>query len=1254
MAEPESLLITRWISQGGAPPALEPHYVGIDDRGFPEILADAAHFAGFVRFFDERDTAEGSWEELIAADETAVLALLATMEPKGRAREIEGLAERIRDEPDPLRKLELLVSLIVSVIRLAARIDRWLRVAGGLGQGGGGAAFRLLEEAVSADLAPNVRRIAAAAQTLPARDSILAPVETFLPLWRIGIAEIGGACLDPGGGLGGIDDIVDAAVGYVRGIETLAAGSAAEIEASLEASDHPPHMGLLMAFIRLFRHAQSEINALPRRIADFYQREMLRERPAPAEPDSLFLTFVPVPVPVAVADPVSAAPAAQPEIAAGTAFPAGADAAGTPILFAADTSLAVTGATVGEVRIWKPELEGERLLRIAAETFAVGPDGAIGRRLLGATGLPAANPGLIVAAPLLALRTGARRVTISFLDLRYGPAVPWWDRDSFPPKSAFRVAYYSESGWIDVEDFSFARAIPLPADAGPAIAAERPLPLQAELNFAIAADGPALAPWPASGAAPLPAVRLMIDQDAVPDAPPLALLAGMTFGSIRIQVEVDGLGELEVWTPDGGPIPALSGLAPFGSPPVRGGWLRIGHPAFEIVRADCVALGLTWLGLPADWFGFTTYYEQYRVGPNRVDESCLASLFTNRSFRVRVSAPVRPEGRILDDVALFTTKVLREDEAPISDGSADDEPSSLASAPESPVPAPSPCDPGPYVEGPGDTFALRATSWFILGQDSSKSGPGQCADRFLTVTLTDPPYAFGDSIYAVNIAYATAEIAAAELKPGKTLGRRTGDRRHSARPTQVGPFLWLWRQLAGLFRSTPAEPLLLSHSPEDLPPFSATDPAIDGDGPSAAIKFLPNPPWRPTLADIRLNYRAHAAWDGKADSGAVAIFHVVPLVGPVPVPLVGRPLLLPALPARPCFDLAIAGWRSGYPLSLLFRTGAPPAGDLPPSPVAWQFVDTALGTSEARIVSDGTAGLSGTGIVVAAPPSDTAGTTWLRAVAEGATEGFPEMVGIVADALAASRLVTGSENALPPVLAGTITQAPGTRGIAAVSQPLASFGGSPAGGLAGLPARTSARLRHKERAILGWDVERLLLERFPGIARVRVLPAREPASVGVVPGHMVVVVVPAEGGLNPPDPLRPAAAPELRAAIGRWLAERCSPFARIHVVDPIYDPVAVDVGAFFTGPNGPAMLIDDLAALLSPWAEPGLDLPDQAGPGALQGRIVRFVGSRPYVAGVRRVTATLAEDVPCGQWRVPVAGSLIVSALDGAPPAAGC
>ncbi|HEX8527242.1 MAG TPA: hypothetical protein VF689_09735, partial [Allosphingosinicella sp.] len=75
------ILITRWASRAALlPTALRPGYAEIDDRTFADLVADVGHFSRFVRYFDLSDREDGTWEGLVTADPTVLLALLATVD----------------------------------------------------------------------------------------------------------------------------------------------------------------------------------------------------------------------------------------------------------------------------------------------------------------------------------------------------------------------------------------------------------------------------------------------------------------------------------------------------------------------------------------------------------------------------------------------------------------------------------------------------------------------------------------------------------------------------------------------------------------------------------------------------------------------------------------------------------------------------------------------------------------------------------------------------------------------------------------------------------------------------------------------------------------------------------------------------------------------------------------------------------------------------------------------------------------------
>jgi hypothetical protein len=1276
------LLISRWTSRS-TPRALRGGYVGIDERSFAEILSESVHFSRFLRYFDVRDLPDGTWESLLAADRSASFALLATLDAGRRTAALEALAERVRREEDVDRKEEWLRRLIGALLRLADDIDRWLGPHELLGSDGHGAR-QLLEHEIREVLAPRLRRllaiVAAAEREGLFREMMTDRVHHFRSIWLIEAVEELERKFEAETWIAVVlDEIAEHVQAFLDGVAAIAAGSAAALEASLDEASHAPHVGLLMAFIRLFRHAQDELNALPGRVAAFYREKVLLEKPRAALPDRTYLAFRPVPK------------TPLPEIPAGLRFPAGGRDDGTPIEFAADSALTVTGARLAAIRVWQPIVADGVRQRLNAAAAPLQPDGRIGMNLFAAPALPPARLGLIVASPLLDLRSGVRTVTISLGGLDPVP-------DTGPAelarllRQAFRLSYTNPAGWIDV----------------PAVAAEVD-GAQIAFRFAIASDGPALAPWTGPDAPAdmpdRPAIRLILVQDPVGDLAPLALLGALRFAAIRVDVSVEGLGNLIV-SNSAGPAAAAPGVAPFGPVPVQGSWLRIDHPAFAAAPLDRLDLGLSWLGLPPDPDGFTGYYRHYVIGLDR--ELSPYPLFTNDGFRVDLCVPVGG-GKRFGNVPLFdppeATPPIEREVAPPEPPPVEAPAGTAAEGGAAEAAAPAPPD-----DGAGDTQALRGTTWFRVDSGAPAAGGDLCPNGSILVTLTEPPYSFGASLYPANVAYASSVIAAGE---GREMRRESLAARLwrgllkllkkllalllDALKAVIAPVTMLWKLLGGgarwlrdlIFIRTDhySRPEGMDMVPE--PP----EAAIGGE--IAPTAFFPNPPWEPLLAAIRVNYAAHASWQVEdAGSGVgpdqVELFHVLPLEAPIRLDNSARHTLLPALPERPSFDLRIADWPAGEPLSLLFLTGPRPGAGVPASRLSWQYRTDGpwRPLPAASIARDETRGLTGTGILTLPPlvtekkslsamlarvpvANDTerppapdegeaedqeeSGALWIRATADGPGFGFPPIARILADSVSATRVGIEVGEMVPPIPAGTISQAPGVRGIARTEQPIDSFGGAPAEQEGQLALRTSARLRHKERAILAWDHEHLMLERFPGIERARVLPACSPDRPGrPAPGHVTAIVVPARGGATPPDPLRPATPDELRREIAEWLGRRCSPFARIHVVDPVYDSVNVRVLAWFGAEKkGAAMLRDDLAALLSPWSDAGLDLPDEAGPRALQARILQFVRTRSYVAALQSVDTDIAEAPPPGEWRIPVAGSLEIGALD-RPPATGC
>ncbi len=119
------------------------------------------------------------------------------------------------------------------------------------------------------------------------------------------------------------------------------------------------------------------------------------------------------------------------------------------------------------------------------------------------------------------------------------------------------------------------------------------------------------------------------------------------------------------------------------------------------------------------------------------------------------------------------------------------------------------------------------------------------------------------------------------------------------------------------------------------------------------------------------------------------------------------------------------------------------------------------------------------------------GLYWLRAESYADNAGWTgDLVAIHAQAMEVDFVDRGNtlEHLQRPLPVGSIkTLVQRMPEIKAVTQPYTSFGGRPTEAPEHLYTRVSERLRHKQRALTAWDYERLVLEHFPEVYKVKCL-----------------------------------------------------------------------------------------------------------------------------------------------------------------------
>jgi hypothetical protein len=126
-----------------------------------------------------------------------------------------------------------------------------------------------------------------------------------------------------------------------------------------------------------------------------------------------------------------------------------------------------------------------------------------------------------------------------------------------------------------------------------------------------------------------------------------------------------------------------------------------------------------------------------------------------------------------------------------------------------------------------------------------------------------------------------------------------------------------------------------------------------------------------------------------------------------------------------------------------------------------------------------------------------------------------------------------------------------------VVQPFAGFGGRPRERDVSLTKRAAERLRHRQRCISPWDYERLLLEAFPEIHRIKCIPHASESS-WLAPGHLLLVPIPDLRLKNAVDPLRPRVDLATLERIRTFAQAHAAMNVQIHARNPDYRRVRLD------------------------------------------------------------------------------------------------
>jgi hypothetical protein len=164
-------------------------------------------------------------------------------------------------------------------------------------------------------------------------------------------------------------------------------------------------------------------------------------------------------------------------------------------------------------------------------------------------------------------------------------------------------------------------------------------------------------------------------------------------------------------------------------------------------------------------------------------------------------------------------------------------------------------------------------------------------------------------------------------------------------------------------------------------------------------------------------------------------------------------------------------------------------------------------------------------------------------------------------------------------------------GVKKIIQPYSSFFGRIAEQDTSLYTRTSERLRHKNRAITTWDYERIILEEFPEVYRLKALNHyRYDTKISNVSAGYVTLIPIAKASTSENITWKPLLSLNKMLLIKEHLYKKASPQVRINVKPPRLEKVEIQFKVKFHLVQGmdTRLYIDQVKATinsyLSPWA----------------------------------------------------------------------
>lgn len=870
------------------------------------------------------------------------------------------------------------------------------------------------------------------------------------------------------------------------------------------AGDTQPHLALFLAFLELYRIPREVINRITGRHLDFYYRDVLRLEKKGALPDRvhLLLELKKNSPPIMVG----------PELL----FSAGKDTLGRELIYAASRSTVINSARIDSLRSLFVDSSGHgRVLRAPIANSADGLGGKLAGdepkwHGFGHNGLQPAETGFALASPVLRMREGTRRVTLT---LTLGQL----DRDAVNDetlKETFEAFITGEKQWLG------------PYPVTPELALDTARNFTLSLSFSIPENEKAVIDYdrPVHGysyIAAVPVVQLLLKENCATIG--YNQLKRIRLLKAALTVDVSNITSLALEN-DHGTLDPGKAFLPFGTQPTRGSRLMIGCAEALGKKLAELKISVKWQDAPSD---FASHYDGYDV--RGIDNDAFtAEVSFSDGGNWHVSSP---------GVQLFeSANASTEHRFSFSNGSS---------------PAAASISQGMRIHAlnsSGSLWGVRSASSWLLRKpvfESFRRMVPETRAGFISFSLERD---FLHSAYRRKY----VENVVTYSRSGGTL----------------------------TILNEPYTPAIRGISLS----YRAVSDTVNIGLERVTIDDFSNP----DLHFFQIAYfgqmREHRYQRNQFGFLRDKNVYLLPRYGNQGELLAG-----------------FSGLRGGDSVSVLFQAAEGSADpQLPRQQVGWSALcdNYWKPLDRSQVLMDTTNQLLTSGIITFVIPAEATttntilpgGRIWLKAGVTGNAGALSLLIDVAANALEARFMDNGNapRQSSASLEKGSISKMKnGPAELKTVRQPYASFGGRPPEQDELFHTRVSERLRHKNRCITPWDYERIILEAFPGLHRVKCIP-HATSDCWLKPGNVLIVVVPDLRNRNAVNPLEPRVDSDTLDRITAQLRQRCGMQVGVQAVNPRYQKVRLDFRVRFrTGyePNFHCRELDAaLIRYLSPWA----------------------------------------------------------------------